>query len=126
MIFDYITSDEMINMDMEKNNEEYEEVISNYYKGRGVSLIISLKVDTKLIDKVAEKLAEYDNIEDLFLVTGDVDLILKARFRDYDHMKDFLIRKASNFPGIEDVKSMMIVTTYKERGVVIDYDSSKA
>ncbi len=116
----------MVKMNIEKNNEEYEEVISSYYEGRGVSLIISLKVDTKQIDLVAEKLAEYDNIEDLFLVTGDVDLILKARFRDYDHMKDFLIRKASNLPGIEDVKSMMVVTTYKERGIVIDYDSSKA
>ncbi len=111
-------------MNLEKN-EEYDEVLSNYYQGRGVSLIITLNVDTKQIDQVAEKLSEYENIEDIFLVTGDVDLILKARFMDYDHMKDFLIRKASNLPGIENVKSMMIVTTYKERGVVIDYDSSK-
>lgn len=112
-------------MNIEKNNDEYEEVVSSYYEGRGVSLIISLKVDTKQIDEAAEKLGEFDNIEDVFLVTGDVDIILKARFRDYDHMKSFLIKEASNLPGIESVKSMMVVTTYKERGEVIDYAGTK-
>ncbi len=105
---------------MTEENEEYEEVISSYYEGRGVSSIISMKVDTKKVDRVAEELSNSDNVEDVFLVTGDFDLILKARFRDYDHMKSFLLDKASELEGIEEFKSMMIITTYKERFNIID------
>ncbi len=111
-------------MSEEKTNEEYEEVISSYYEGRGVSSIISIKVDTKQVDVVAEKLSESDNIEDVFLVTGDVDLVIKARFKDYDHMKNFLLEKTSTLSGIEDVKSMMIITTYKERFNIIDAENT--
>lgn len=110
-------------MNEEEKNEEYEEVISSFYEGRGVSSIISLKVKTKLADKISEKLVEYDNLEDIFLVTGDVDLIIKARFKNYDHMKSFLVHEISNLEGIEDVKSLMIVTTYKERGEVIEAEN---
>lgn len=101
------------------NNEEYEEAISSYYEGRGVSSMISFKVDTNKADKIAEKLTEYNNIEDVFLVTGDIDIIVKARFKNYDHMKSFLVEKASNLPGVLDLNSMMVITSYKERGQVI-------
>ncbi|MFO8109296.1 MAG: Lrp/AsnC ligand binding domain-containing protein [Thermoplasmata archaeon] len=107
-----------------KVNEEYEKVLSSYYEGRGVSSIISIKVDTKQVDVVAEKLSESNNIEDVFLVTGDVDLVIKARFKDYDHMKKFLLEKTSSLTGIEDVKSMMVITTYKERFNIIDAENS--
>ncbi|MFP4051830.1 MAG: Lrp/AsnC family transcriptional regulator [Thermoplasmata archaeon] len=103
-----------------ENEEEYEDVISSYYEGRGVSSIISFKVDTKKSDKIANKLAEYNNIEDISLVTGDVDLVVKARFKNYDHMKTFLTDEASHLEGVDDLTSMMIVTTYKENGKIIE------
>lgn len=103
-----------------KRNDEYEEAISNFYEGKGVSSIISCKVDAKKADDVAEKLSKYDNLEDVFLVTGDVDLILKARFRDYDHMKNFLLNDVSTLDGVQDLQSMMIITTYKERFEIIE------
>ncbi len=112
-------------MGIEEKNKEYEEVMSSYYEGRGVSSIIAVKVDTKQIDDVADRLCEHQNIEDVYLVTGDYDLFVKARFKDYDNMKHFIIKEASNLQGIEDVKSMMIVTTYKERGNKIEYEGSK-
>ena len=103
-----------------ENPEEYEDVISSYYEGRGVSSIISFKVDTKKSDEIAQKLADYQNIEDISLVTGDVDLVVKARFKNYDHMKTFLTDEASHLDGVQDLTSMMIVTTYKENGKLIE------
>jgi len=108
---------------MNENNEDYEEVISSYYEGRGVSSMISLKVDTMEADTIAEKLSSFDNIEDVFLVTGDVDIIVKARFKDYDHMKKFLLKKVSKLKGVENVQSQMIITTYKERNHIIEMES---
>lgn len=107
-------------MNEEKRNDEYEEAISNFYEGKGVSSVIFFKVDAKMADDIAEKLAKYDNIEDLFLVTGEIDLIAKARFQDYDNMKKFLVHEASNLDGVEDLQSKMIITTYKERFEAIE------
>lgn len=103
-----------------KENEEYDEALSKYYEGRGVSSMIMLNVDTTEADAVAKKLAGYDNLEDVFLVTGDVDMMVKARFTDYDQMKSFLLDKVSNLDGVNDIESMMIITTYKERNKKIE------
>ncbi|MFO7792769.1 MAG: Lrp/AsnC ligand binding domain-containing protein [Candidatus Saliniplasma sp.] len=111
-------------VDEKNNNDEYEEVISSYYEGRGVSSMISLNVDTMEADTIAEKLSGFDNIEDVFLVTGDVDIIVKARFKDYDHMKKFLLNKVSQLDGVENLQSQMIITTYKERNQIIAIENS--
>ncbi|MEF8873827.1 MAG: Lrp/AsnC ligand binding domain-containing protein [Candidatus Thermoplasmatota archaeon] len=106
-------------------NKEYEEIISNYYEGRGVSSLISLEIDPQRSDKVAKRLADSHNVEDVLLVTGDVDMIVKARFKNYDHMKSFLTEEASSLEGVEDVSSMMIITTYKERGKLIEVEDKE-
>ncbi len=103
-----------------ENKEEYEEVLSNYYQDRGVSSLITLDIDTKKSDKIASKISKFKNVEDVLLVTGDVDFIIKARFQNYDHMKEFLTQEVSNLEGVENVTSLMIVTAYKERGEFIE------
>ncbi|MFP4000396.1 MAG: Lrp/AsnC family transcriptional regulator [Thermoplasmata archaeon] len=103
-----------------ENEEEYEEILSNYYEDRGVSSLITLDIDTKKSDRIANEISKFKNVEDVLLVTGDVDFIIKARFRDYDHMKEFLTEEISNLDGVDDVTSLMIVTAYKERGRFIE------
>lgn len=103
-----------------ENEEEYEEILSNYYEDRGVSSLITLDIDTKKSDKIADEISKFKNVEDVLLVTGDIDFIIKARFSDYDHMKEFLTEELSNLEGVNDVTSLMIVTAYKERGKFIE------
>ncbi len=91
--------------------------MSSYYGAEQVAAIITLKVDTKEADKIAAEIAKFDAIEDLFLVTGDTDLIAKARFKDYRGLKDFVVGSLAPIPGIKDTKTLMVVTTYKEGGV---------
>ena len=95
---------------------EMEEVMTSYYGKDQVSAIISLKVDTKEADRIASEIAKFDVIEDLFLVTGDTDIIAKARFEDYRGLKDFVVSQMAPIPGIKDTKTLMVVTVYKERG----------
>ncbi len=103
-----------------ENEEEYEEILSNYYEDRGVSSLITLDIDTKKSDNIANEISKFKNVEDVLLVTGDLDFIIKARFQDYDHMKEFLTDKVSKLDGVENVTSLMIVTAYKERGKFIE------
>jgi len=95
---------------------EYESVISDYFADDQVSAIINMKVDTKEADAIAEKVSEYEVVEDVFLVTGDTDIIARVKFQAYDQLKHFLMEKVATIPGIRDIKTLMVVTTFKERG----------
>ena len=74
----------------EKDKKEYEEIISSYYGEDQVAALINFKIDTKGSDLVAQKIAEFDHVEDVFLVTGDTDIIVKARFPNYASLKRFI------------------------------------
>ena len=95
---------------------DYERVISTYYGEDPVTAIINLKVDTKEVDQLATQVADFACVEDVFLVTGETDIVVKAQFRDYRMLKDFVVTDLANLVGIKDTVTLMVVTTYKERG----------
>jgi len=101
-----------------KNEEkiEIDQVMSKYYGDEQVKSIIQMKVETKEADSVAEKVARLPEIEDLFLVTGDADLIAKVCFDNYGLLKKFIVEKLSKINGVRDTRTLMVVTTFKERG----------
>lgn len=90
--------------------------LTQYYAERRVEAIILLKVDTAQADDIAHKLSDFPEIQHAYLVTGEDDIILKAAFRTYRELKDFIIKSLAPLPGLEDTKTMMVVTTYKEGG----------
>jgi len=92
----------------ENEKSEYEAVIATYYGDDQVTALINLKVDTKDAEKIAEKISGYLVVEDVFLVTGDTDIVAKV--------KRFLVDDLSNINGVKDTKTLMVVSTFKERG----------
>ena len=55
---------------------EYERDISQYYGDDKVTAIITLRVDTKSVDQVARTVCEDESVRDVYLVTGDTDLVV--------------------------------------------------
>lgn len=106
----------------ENEKSDYEKVISSYYGEERVKVIIQLKVDTKEAELIAERVAALEEIEDLFLVTGEADLMAKAVFDSYVAMKKFLVEKLSKVEGVRDTRTMMIVTAFKERGKLVEHE----
>jgi len=82
---------------------------------KGVRSLISLKIDTEKADQIGKELSKFDFVEDVLLLTGNIDMMVKAHFDDYDHMKRFLTIDLTEIEGVEDPTSMMIVSSYKER-----------
>ena len=107
-------------MSEETIGADYERVISTYYGEDPVTAIINLKVDTKEVDRLATQVCEFACVEDVFLVTGETDIVVKAQFRDYRNLKDFVVNDLANLEGIKDTVTLMVVTTYKERGKAKD------
>jgi len=101
-----------------QEKSEYDSVMSTYYRNDAVPAIITLEVDTKEADKIAEKVSGHQVVEDVFLVTGDTDIIAKVKFQSYDQLKKFLINSISSIDGVKDIKTLMVVTTFKERGEI--------
>jgi DNA-binding Lrp family transcriptional regulator len=104
-------------MEKEVLEAEYDSVISTYYGDEQVLAVILVKADTKLSDKTAQGIAEFDCVEDLFMVTGDTDLLMKARFANYKELKSFVVNGLGRLEGVRDTRTLMVVSTYKEKGV---------
>lgn len=94
--------------------QEYEKDVSQYYGDNTVTAIITLKVDTKEVDQVARTICEDVAVRDVYLVTGDTDLVLKATFRNYQEFKEFVVDRVGNIKGVIDTSTGMVVTRYKE------------
>ena len=86
----------------------------------GVEAIILLKVDTAHVDDIGSALSNFDQIEHLYLVTGEDDLVLKTRFPSYRDLKNFIVKALAPLEGVEDTKTMMVVSAYKENRQVLE------
>lgn len=105
---------------MSDPREDIEQVMSSFYGDEAVTAIVQLKVDTKEADSIAMKVAKNDAIFDVFMVTGDADIVVKAKFKNYSHVKKFLVDTLGNIPGVKETKTMMVVTAFKENGKLED------
>ena len=81
-----------------------------------VVALIALKVETSEADNVAQEAAQFQEVEDVFLVTGDTDIFLKVRFPHYEELKDFVLHRLPAVKGIRETKTLLVVTAYKEGG----------
>ncbi len=97
-----------------------EQDLSRYYAQRNVEAIILLKVDTQRADDIANALNKFDEIQHSYLVTGEDDIVIKASFASYKDLKNFIIKTLAPLEGIVDTKTMMVVTTYKENGKLLE------
>ncbi len=105
--------------DPDEITSEYERDVSKYYGSDMVTAIITLRVDTKAVDNVAKSIAEFEAVRDLYLVTGDTDLVLKATFKNYQDFKEFVVGAVGNIEGVLDTSTGMVVTKYKENKELI-------
>lgn len=93
---------------------------SKFYRERAVEALILLKVDTAKADTIAERLAKFKEIQHAYLVTGEDDIVIKTAFNSYRELKDFIVKSLGPIDGLEDTKTMMVVTTYKENGLRVE------
>ncbi len=102
------------------DKNDIDSVMSSYYGNDSVIAIVQLKVDTKEADTIAMTVAKHEAIFDVYMVTGDADIIVKARFKNYSNVKKFLVDTLGSIKGVKELKTMMVVTAFKENGHLED------
>ncbi len=56
---------------------------------------------------IMKALAEIAEVEEIMLVTGDIDLLVRVRVRDYTHLRDLLINRIWHIDGIRRTETSM-------------------
>ena len=106
----------MFGGDSTKGND-YDGVMTSYFGEDQVVCIMTVQVETKEADRVAAEIASYEQVEDVYLVTGDTDIVAKLRFNSYKDLKGFVVGDIGKLEGVKATKTLMVVTAYKERGL---------
>ncbi|MEM0141618.1 MAG: Lrp/AsnC ligand binding domain-containing protein [Thermoplasmatales archaeon] len=85
--------------------------------GPVVTAMVHIKADTSKIEQISSTLAQHTFVEDIYLVTGTWDMILKVRFPDMGQMRNFIVKDLRNVDGIKDSYTSMVISIFKDRGV---------
>jgi len=81
--------------------------------GYELEVLLELKVKRGLPRPVALKLHKLHHVEDVWEITGDTDLIVRAYFKNVDELNDFLHLLGTNYPEIENVVTHVVLGSYK-------------
>jgi len=98
------------------DSEELSVSMEKYYEERIVTAVIGIETDMEMVDAVGDKFSSMKHVEDVFVVTGDYDIMLKVRFPDYNEFQNFLVKELVNVEGVKKSKTMMVLSIKKEMG----------
>ncbi len=96
--------------------DRYVAMINRKKVGYGLLAIIIVSLSLHQVSslkKVVEKLAELEEVQECYQVTGDVDFLLKVATKDMDSYTDFVNHKLSGIPGIQNIKTSFVLDTIK-------------
>ncbi len=119
--------------DVEKRIEQYEKdkIILGYK-----AVINDDKVDTDLVkavievkiqpereggfDRIASRIAKFDEVTSLFLMSGGYDLLIFVEGHSLRQVAQFVAEKLATLQGVTSTGTHFMLKTYKEQGVMMD------
>lgn len=63
---------------------------------------------------IAEQIAKFSEVQEVHIITGDWDILIKVKERDVDAIGKFVIDKLRTVKGIEKTLTCMVFDTQKE------------
>ena len=58
-------------------------------------------------EELARKVMDFPEVQDVSILAGPEDLLIKVRVKDVDALNDFVIKKLRGLPGIEGTQTMV-------------------
>lgn len=96
------------------------QLISDPMRGSGVTAIVGFVIEIMHVDEVAKKLATYDFVESVYVMTGPYHLIAEVRAPSTDHLFKFLMDDLKPVAGIKNTESYIVGRVYKHHGRLTD------
>lgn len=88
-----------------------------------VKAVIEVKVQPEReggFDRIAKRLAGFDEVTSLFLMSGAYDLLIFVEGRSLREVAQFVAEKLATLEGVTSTATHFMLKTYKEQGVSMD------
>lgn len=92
------------------------QLISDPMRGSGVTAIVGFVIEIMHVDEVAKRLATFDFVESVYVMTGPYHLIAEIRAPSTDHLFKFLMDELKPVAGIKNTESYIVGRVYKHHG----------
>ena len=71
-------------------------------------------------DRIAKRIAKFDEVTSLFLMSGGYDLLIFVKGRSLRKVAQFVAEKLATLPGVNSTGTHFMLRTYKEQGVLME------
>lgn len=95
----------------------YRTVLNAESLGYEVHAILGLQTDQgPVLDDTIRELLRIPEVENVYIVTGQWDLLAELRLRDHSHLLDVLRKEVYRIPGFRHVETMISLKTHSRPG----------
>ncbi len=63
-------------------------------------------------EDTAKEIRQMEGVEEVSVLTGDADMLVKVRAKDLDDLNDFVVRKLRNVQGIDKTQTMIALSSF--------------
>jgi len=88
-----------------------------------VKAVIEVKVQPEReggFDRIAMRLAKFDEVTSLFLMSGGYDLLIFVEGRNLREVAQFVAEKLATLEGVTSTATHFMLKTYKKQGVLME------
>ncbi len=88
-----------------------------------VKAVIEVKIQPEReggFDRIAKRIAKFDEVTSLFLMSGGYDLLIFVEGRSLREVAQFVAEKLATLQGVTSTGTHFMLKTYKEQGVMME------
>jgi DNA-binding Lrp family transcriptional regulator len=78
-----------------------------------IHAFVDIFVESQLMDEVIEALSKIDDVEELYEVTGEFDIITLVSADDIEEFRDILKNKIMKLKGVKSTVSSIVLKAHK-------------
>ncbi len=102
----------------------YQAVVDrNKLAQRGVRALIEVRISPEQgggFDRLAQRISQYDQVRDCFLMSGGYDLAVVVEGEDLYAVATFVSEKLSTLRGVLSTSTLFELKAYKQAGFIVD------
>lgn len=88
-----------------------------------VKAVIEVKIQPEReggFDRIADRIAKFDEVTSLFLMSGGYDLLIFVEGRSLRQVAQFVAEKLATIQGVNSTATHFMLKTFKEQGVMME------
>lgn len=75
-----------------------------------INVVYTLPTKKFQQEEIAKQIKKFEIVEEVAIVAGGTDMIIKVRTKDIEELNDFVIRKLRNIEGVDKTQTMIVLS----------------